>query len=105
MDLNNIKFPLFMLKFLKFHLFYLPMIATLCFMDLFFYKIILHMKWVRLKCVSYLLLDAPFSSIHITYVSIFSNYHAHLNGYKKELLGDNPLYFIFCFVKSQNSLL
>src|SRR3954453_8965059 len=50
MHLNNIKFPLFMLKILKFHLFYLPMLATLCFMDLFFYKIILHRKWVRLKC-------------------------------------------------------
>ena len=51
MHLNNIKFPLFMLKFLKFHLFCLPMLATLCFIDLFFYKIILHRKWVRLKCV------------------------------------------------------
>ena len=51
MHLNNIKFPLFMLKFLKFHLFCLPMLATLCFIDLFFYKIPLHRKWVRLKCV------------------------------------------------------
>jgi len=51
MHLNNIKFPLFMLKLLKFHLFCLPMLATLCFIDLFFYKIILHRKWVRLKCV------------------------------------------------------
>ena len=38
MHLNNIKFPLFMLKLLKFHLFCLPMLATLCFIDLFFYK-------------------------------------------------------------------
>ena len=60
MHLNNIKFPLFMLKFLKLYLFCLPMLATLCFVDLFFYKIILHRKWVRLKCVSYLLLDALF---------------------------------------------
>ena len=51
MHLNNIKFPLFMLKFFKFHLFCLPMLATLCFIDLFFYKIPLHRKWVRLKCV------------------------------------------------------
>ena len=49
MYLNNIKFPLFMLKFLKLHLFLLPMLVTLCFIDLFFYKIILHRKWVRLK--------------------------------------------------------
>ena len=58
MHLNNIKFPLFMLKFLKFHSFCLPMLATLCFVDLFFYKIILHRKWVRLKFVLHLLLDA-----------------------------------------------
>ena len=64
MHLNNIKFPLFMLKFLKFHSFCLPMLATLCFVDLFFYKIILHRKWVRLKFVLHLLLDALFSSIH-----------------------------------------
>src|SRR3954471_22297948 len=49
MHLNNIKFPLFTLKFLKFHLFYLPMIVTLCFLELFFYKIILDRKWVILK--------------------------------------------------------
>ena len=33
MHLNNIKFPLFMLKFFKFHLFCLPMLVTLCFID------------------------------------------------------------------------
>src|SRR4051812_24798135 len=96
--LNNIKFPFFMLIFSKFHLFCLPMLATLCFIDLFFYNIILHRKWVILKCVSYLLLDAPFSSIHITYVSIFSNYHAHLNGYKERAFRRQPImfYFLFC---------
>src|SRR4051794_36684021 len=81
MHLNNIKFPLYIFKILKFHLFGLPMLAILGFIDLFFYKVPLHRKWVRLKCVSYLLLDALFSSMHITYVSIFSDYHAHLNGY------------------------
>src|SRR3954470_17899305 len=76
------------------------MLATLCFIDLFFYKISLYRKWVRLKCVSYLLLDALFSSIHITYVSIFSNYHAHLNGYKERACGRQPImfYFLFCCV-------
>ena len=49
--LNNIKSSLFMLKFLKLHLFCLPMLVTLCFIDLFSYKIPLHRKWVRLKCV------------------------------------------------------
>jgi hypothetical protein len=41
-------------------LFYLPMPVTMCFFDLFSYKIPMHRKWVRLKCVSYLLLYALF---------------------------------------------
>ena len=49
--LNNIKSSLFMLKLLKLHLFCLPMLVTLCFIDLFSYKIPLHRKWIRLKCV------------------------------------------------------
>ena len=48
---NNIKSPLFLLKFLKLHLLCLHMLVTLCFIDLFSYKIPLHRKWVRLKCV------------------------------------------------------
>ena len=58
------KTPL-MLKVLKLLLFYLPMLVTLFFMNLFVYKIPMHRKWVRLKCVFNLLLDAPFSSISI----------------------------------------
>ena len=58
--LNNIKFPLFMLKILKSHLFCFPMLVALCFHDLFLYKILFHRKWVRLKSVSYLLFDALF---------------------------------------------
>src|SRR3954465_1473333 len=107
--LNNIKFPLYMFKVLKFHLFCLPMLATLCFIDLFFYKIPSHRKWARLKCVSYLLLNALFFSIHITYVSIFSNYHAHLNGYKERAFRRQPIVslfsVVFLFVESQKSLL
>ena len=56
--LNNIKSPLFLLKFLKLYLFCLPMLVTLCFIDLFSYKTPLHRKWVKLKCVWYLLFDA-----------------------------------------------
>ena len=55
---NNIKSPLFMLKALKLQLFCLPMLVTLCFIDLFSYKTPLHRKWVKLKCVWYLLFDA-----------------------------------------------
>ena len=54
------KTPLFLLKVLKLLLFYLSMIVSLCFLNLFHYKILMHRKWVRLKCVSYLLLDALF---------------------------------------------
>jgi hypothetical protein len=58
MDLNNIKFPLFMLQFLKLYLFCLPMLFALRFYDLFLYKTIFHRKWFRFKCVPYLLFDA-----------------------------------------------
>jgi polyferredoxin len=58
MDLNNIKFPLFMLQILKLHLFYLPMLVTMCLVDLFSYKIRMHRKWFRFKYVLYLLFDA-----------------------------------------------
>ena len=65
MHLNNIQFPLFMLRILKLLVFYLPMLVTLFFMNLFVYKIPFHRKWVRLKCVLNLLLDAPFASFSI----------------------------------------
>ena len=54
------KIPLFMLKVLKFYSFHLSMLVALCFNNLFCYKIPLHRKWVRLKCVLNLLLDALF---------------------------------------------
>jgi hypothetical protein len=38
MHLNIFKFPLFLLEFLKLHLFYLPMLVALCFHDLSLYK-------------------------------------------------------------------
>jgi hypothetical protein len=62
MHLNNTKFPLFMLKFLKLHLFCFPMLVDLCFHDLFLYKILFHRKWFRFKIVSYLLFGALFAS-------------------------------------------
>ena len=54
------KTPLYVLKFLKLCLFYLPMLVTLLFMNLFIYKIPMHRKHVRLKCVLNLPLDALF---------------------------------------------
>jgi hypothetical protein len=58
MDLNNIKFPLFMLQILKLHLFYLSMFVTMCLVYLFSYEIPMHRKWFRFKYISYLLFDA-----------------------------------------------
>jgi hypothetical protein len=58
MDLNNIKFPLFMLQILKLHLFYLPMLVIMCLIDLFSYKIPMHRKWFRFNFVLYFLFDA-----------------------------------------------
>src|SRR3989337_312816 len=57
---NNIKFPLYVLKTLKFCLFYLPMLVDFCSHKLFAHKIPMHRKWVRLKCASHMLHDALF---------------------------------------------
>jgi hypothetical protein len=57
MNLNNIEFPLFLLEFLKLHLFCLPMLFALRFHDLSLYKTTFHRKWFRFKYVSYLLFD------------------------------------------------
>jgi hypothetical protein len=59
-NLHVTKTPLFLLKVFKLFLFHLPMHVTLCFFDLFSYEMPMHRKWVRLKCVSYFLLDALF---------------------------------------------
>ena len=56
---NNIKFPLYVLKILKFCLFYLPMLVDSCSHKLFAHKIPMHRKWVRLKCASHILHYAP----------------------------------------------
>ena len=56
---NNIKFPLYMLKVLKLSLFFLPMLVDSCSHKLFSHKIPMHSKWVRLKCASHMLHDAP----------------------------------------------
>ena len=56
----GIKTTLYVLKVLKLLLFYLPMPVTLFLANLFAYKIPMHRKWVRLKCVLNFLLDAVF---------------------------------------------
>src|SRR3954471_5630255 len=57
---NNIKFPLFMLKVLKLHIFCLSMLISLCFNELFYCNIPMHRKHARLKCVWYFFLYALF---------------------------------------------
>ena len=44
---NNVMFPLYVLKILKFCLFYLPMLVDSCSHKLFDNKISMHRKWVR----------------------------------------------------------
>ena len=69
--LNNIKFPLFILKVFKLHLFYFPMLVDSCSHKLFSHKTPIHRKWVRLKCACHVIHDAPFHvSILIFYASI-----------------------------------
>ena len=55
---NNIKFPLYVLKILKFCLFYLPMLVDSCSHKLFVHKIPMHRKWIILKCPCHVIHDA-----------------------------------------------
>ena len=57
---NNSKFPIYVLKILKFCLFCLPMLVDSCSHKLFAQKIPMHRKWIRLKCSSHMLHDALF---------------------------------------------
>ena len=55
----DIVFPSYVLKILKLCLFYLPMLVDYCTHKLFAHKIPMYRKWVRLKCASHMLHDAP----------------------------------------------
>src|SRR4051812_33357817 len=70
------KTPLFMMKASKLFLFHLPMLVALCFFDLFYYKMPMHRKRVRLKCVSYLLLYVLFCFNSYSCENIFYNIRA-----------------------------
>ena len=75
--LINTKFPLYVLKVLKLHLFFLPMLVDYCSHKLFSHKIPMNRKWVRLKCACHVIHDALLHfSIHIFYASIIENHHA-----------------------------
>src|SRR3954465_14789803 len=51
----------------------------------FCYDTLMHRKWVRLKCVRYLLLDAlfHFEYIYISFVSIFESFKPNLKALNK----------------------
>ena len=70
-NLHVTKLPLFMLKLLMFHSSFLHMLGIACHNNLFTYKVPMHRKWVRLKFVCYMLIDALFcASILVFHVSI-----------------------------------
>ena len=58
--LNNLKFPLYVLKVLKYCLFCLPMQVDSCYHKLSAHKIPMHRKYVRLKC-----------SCHVIHIALF----------------------------------
>ena len=92
------KTPLFMMKVFKLFSFYLSMLVTLCFHDLFVYKFRRHRKWVRLKCVSHFLLDALFLlQLLFSCDSIFYNLQAQLMALKKRFreAARNEFRFLF----------
>lgn len=86
-NFHGTKTPLYMLKLLKLLLFYLTMLVTLFFLNLFVYKIPMHWKWVRLKSVSYFLLMFSFASTLISCESIIKITESILMAIKKALLG------------------
>ena len=73
-NFHGIKTPLYMLKFLKLHLFCLPMLVTLFFIDLFSYKAPMHRKSVRFKHVLNMLLDALFYDSTLIHMRAPSNF-------------------------------
>src|SRR4051812_17361501 len=90
------KTPLFMIEVFNFFSFYLPMLVTLCFHDLFLFKFPRHRKWVRLKYVSYLLLASLLCFNSYSLVSISYNPHAYLKGIKESACWE-ATQFVFSF--------
>ena len=59
-NFRDIKLPLFMLKLLSFPSSSLHMLVFACYDDLFAYKMPMHSKYVRLRCVCHMFYDALF---------------------------------------------
>ena len=73
----------------------LHMLDFACLRNLFAYKMPMHRKYVRLKCVCHMFYDALFvlRFFSCMWVSLISQ--AYLNVYKKELVGRQPNSFCF----------
>ena len=95
---NNIKFPLYVLKVLKFCLFCLPMLVDSCSQKLFAHKSPMHRKWDRLKCASHILHDAlsMFQFFSFMWASLRSSCLAK-KALKKSACWKNNIYpYSFC---------
>jgi hypothetical protein len=103
MHLNNIKFPLFMLKVLMLHLFYLPMLVGSCFNNLFLTKFLFIGSGLDLNVLDICFLTHSYM-FNLYIWEHHRNYHAYLNGYKERAFGRQPIIFLllvyFCFFES-----
>ena len=77
------KLPLVMLKLLMLHSSYWHMLDIACLDNLFSYKIPMHRKYVRLKCVFHMLHDALFVFQLLSFMRASLKSQAYLNGYKE----------------------
>ena len=73
--LNNIKFPLYLLKVSKLYLFCLPMLVDSCSLKLCAHKIPRHRKWVRFKFCAPLNLNVGFTYLQQDHI----NFHPTLS--------------------------
>ena len=82
-NFHDTKLPLFMLRLLlslssSFH-----MLVFACLDNLFAYKMPMHGKYVRLKCVFHMLHDALFVLLLLSFMRASLKSQAYLNGYKE----------------------
>ena len=82
-NFHDTKLPLFMLRLLlslssSFH-----MLVFACLDNLFAYKMSMHRKYVRLKCVFHKLHDALFVLLLLSFMRASLKSQAYLNGYKE----------------------
>ena len=110
-ELNNIKFPLYVLKILKLCLFCFPMLVDSCSQKVFSHKIPMHRKWVRLKCACHVFHDALVMFQFLSFMCASLKSSCLARGVKRQrLLGGNPILFLFlsfcsCLVINNSSSL